>query len=132
MLMTDTDAILDDILARHHAWARAFRVVGEAGASPMFRQAKSPRGWDTADQLLEDEIESKIMKAVDFHIGELPDDQLQGRPYRSAIYCLARNCYTGRNVWMSPRLPADPMERGVVVREARNMLTRRLIAAGVM
>lgn len=130
MLMTDTDAILDDILARYHAWAKAFRVVGQAGASPMFRQAKSPRGWDTADQLLEDETHAQIMKAVDFHIGELPDEK--ARPYRSAIYCLAKNCYTGQSVWQSPRLPADPLERGVVVREARNMLTRRLIAAGVM
>lgn len=130
MLMNETDAILDDVLARYHAWAKAFRVVGQSGASAMFRQAKSPRGWDTADQVIEDEINAQIMKAVDFHIGELPDEK--EKPYRSAIYCLARNCYTGHNVWSSGRLPRDAMERGVVVREARNMLTRRLIAAGVM
>lgn len=132
MLMNETDAILEDILSRYHAWAKSFSVLPAGGADPMFRRAKSGRSWDTVDEVLDAEITGHIMKSVDFHIGELPDDITAKRPYRSAIYCLARNCYTGRNVWMSPRLPADPMERGVVVREARNMLTRRLIAAGVM
>lgn len=132
MQLTDADRLLDDILSRYHAWARAFSPLPVAGANPMFRRAKSARGWDSTSDIVDEEITGQIMEAVDFHISELPDDVAGGRPYRSAIYCLARNCYSGRSEWMSPRLPRDPLERGVVVREARNLLSRRLIAAGVM
>lgn len=132
MLMTETDHILDDLLSRWHGWMKSFSPVPIQGADPMFRQAKSGRSWDTTDDLIEAEINGQVMKAIDFHVSELPDDPKAGRPYRSAIYCIARNCYTGRKVWLSPRLPQDPQERGVVLMEARNMLTRRLIAAGVM
>lgn len=131
MLMTEADQILDDLLSRYHAWAKSFSPIQVRGADPMFRNAKSGRGWDTTAEIVDDEINGSIMKAVDFHISELPDEPMV-KPYRSAIYVLARNCYTGRNVWLSPRLPADPLERGVIVREARTMLMRRLIAAGVM
>lgn len=128
----DSAAILDDLLSRYHAWARAFSAVPTCGADPMFRNAKSGKGWDSTSEVIDDELTGSTMQAVDFHIGELPDDQSTGRPYRSAIYCLARNCYTGRNVWMSPRLPRDAEKRAAVVAEARIMLTRRLVSAGVM
>lgn len=122
----DADAILDDLLSRFHAWARSYSPVPVAGADPMFRNAKAGRGYDTTAEIIEDELMGSTMKAIEFHVGEMPD------PHRSAIYVLARNLYTGRNVWMSPRLPRDCIERGVIVMEARNQLTRRLISAGVM
>jgi len=75
---------------------------------------------------MEDEAERIKMEAMDFHVYEMED------PYRSAILILARNCYTGRSVWLSPRLPKDPLDRAQIVGQARTMLTRRLMAAGVM
>lgn len=128
----DSAAILDDLLARFHAWSKSYSPVPVCGADPMFRNAKASRGFDSVDEIIEDELSASTMRAIEFHISELPDDQASGRPYRSAIYCIARNCYTGRNVWLSPRLPRDLAARVVVVQEARNLLTRRLMAAGVM
>lgn len=92
----------------------------------MFREARSSKQWDSMDDVIDEEITSKIMRAVDFQVSEMQD------PHRSAIYVLARNCYTGRSVWISPRLPANVEERAVIVLEARNMLTRRLMSAGVI
>lgn len=92
----------------------------------MFRNAKSGKGWDSTSDVIEDEINGKMFRAIDFQVGEMAD------PYRSAIYVQARNLYTGRNVWLSPRLPKDAIERDQVVAEARSMLTRRLMSAGVM
>jgi Cft2 family RNA processing exonuclease len=92
----------------------------------MFRNAKSSKGWDSTSEVIEDEIRDKTMKAIDFHVGEMQD------PHRAAIYIHARNCCTGRSVWVSPRLPRDPVERTVILLEAKNDLMRRLLSAGVM
>lgn len=134
MVMNETDSILDDILSRWHHWMKSKPVNGvDRMDDPAFRDSKSRSGWDSADDILDREMEGKVMQAVDFHVsGDLRGQGGLAEPYRAAIYCIARNCYTGRKVWMSPRLPQDPMERGVVLLEARNMLTRRLIGAGVM
>lgn len=122
----DSKAILDDILSRWHHHCKHFSPVPVSGADPMFRMAKSSRHWKTEEQVRESEIDANIMKAVDFHVGEMQD------PHRAAIHITARNCYTGHSVWISPRLPANQEERAVIVLEARNMLTRKLMAAGVM
>jgi hypothetical protein len=92
----------------------------------MFRDTKSGRGWDSTDEIIEDEIHGSMMEAIDFQVSEMQD------PHRAAIYALARNLSTGRSVWMSPRLPADPLERATIVAEARNQITKRLMAVGVM
>lgn len=132
--MTETDHILDDILSRWHHWMKGKPLNGmDHIADPLLRQANTRSGWDSASDVIDRDLEANIMAAVDFQVSG--DQRGQGgmpEPYRSAIYCIARNCYTGRKVWLSPRLPQDPQERGVVLMEARNMLTRRLIGAGVM
>jgi len=130
----DSDAILDDLLSRWHHWMKGKPLNGiDRLDDPAFRDAQSRSGLDSADDLLDGHMESVKMQAIDFHVsgdargqGGLPD------PYRTAIYLLARNCYTGRKVWMSKRLPEDPIELGVIISEARNMLTLRLLKAGVM
>lgn len=122
----DSRAILDDLLARWHHYCKYFSPVPVSGADPMFRNAVSSKGWDNTSDIAEDAVNGAQMKAIDFHVSEMAD------PHRAAIHVLARNCYTGRSVWISPRLPADALERGVIVLEARNQLTRRLMAAGVL
>ena len=126
MIRDDSKAILDDILSRWHRWAKGFKVVAEQRFDPMFSQACSSRQWDRSDDVIDAVIEVKIMESVEFQVSEMSD------PHRTAIHINARNCYTGSSVWSSPRLPIDPIERGIVVMEARNMLMRRLMTAGVI
>lgn len=122
---------LDSLLAEWHRWQKGYSPVPTCSADPMFRNAKSSKGWDSADDVIQDELHGSTMEAIEAQVSELPDvDQTQ--PYRSAIYAIARNMHVGASVWSSPRLPRDPMERGVVIMEARNALTIRLIKAGVM
>ena len=126
MMRDDSRAILDDLLGRWHSWARGYSPVPTCGSDPMFRGAKSSRSWDSTEDILDAEVTASIMKAIDFQVSEMQE------PWRSAIYCLGRNCATGVAVWRSPRLPADPFERGTIVLEARNQITRKLMAAGVI
>ncbi|KQP37568.1 hypothetical protein [Pseudorhodoferax sp. Leaf274] len=130
----DTDAVLDDVLSRWHHWMKDKPINGvDRLDDPAFREVATRSGWDSADDILDRELEVRLMRAVDFHVSG--DERGQGglpEPYRAAVYCIARNCYTGRKVWLSPRLPRDPMERGAVLLEARRLLTRRLVVAGVL
>ena len=71
MMHNDSSAILDDLLSRWHSWARSYSPVPTCGADPMFRNAKSAKGWDTTDQVVEDELNDKTMKAIDFQVGEM-------------------------------------------------------------
>lgn len=117
---------LDDLLSRWHDWAKGYIPVPTCGADPMFRNAKSPHSSHSAYEVTDAKVEHDQMTAVDFHVGEMKD------PHRSAIYIHARNCYTGRNVWLSPRLPKDPMERARILGEAKVILVGKLLSAGVM
>lgn len=122
----DTKSVLEELLGRWHSWAKGFSAVPVCGASAMFRSHISPKGYDSTADIADGIVNNAQMEAVEFNVGELAD------PYRAAIHILARNAYTGRHVWVSPRLPVDPLERGVIVGEARNQITKRLITAGVM
>lgn len=119
-------ATLSDLLSRWHAWGRNYKANQQTPRDPIFRDAKSGRGWDSTDEIIEDELMGSTMEAIDFQVSEMKD------PHRSAIYVLARNLSTGRSVWLSPRLPQDALERATIVAEARNILTARLMSCGVM
>jgi hypothetical protein len=125
LMKTENDAILDDILSRWHEHCLGFRPGAQA-ASPMFRGALRARGEQTLQAITEDSHWAGVFKALDFHVGEMKE------PWKSAIYCNAKNCYTGRTVWFSPRLPRDAIERAAIVAVARTQLIERLIQAGVM
>jgi hypothetical protein len=127
MMRNESDMILDDLLSRWHSWARGFQVCPEPGADPMFRNVKSGRrNWDSLDDIIESDLTSATMEAVDFEVGEMPE------PGRSAIYANARNLASRHVVWSSPRLPSDPAERAILILEARTVLMRRLLRAGIM
>ena len=126
MMQNDAHVILEDLLARWHHWAKGYIPVPTCGADPMFRNAKSPHGYESAADVTDAAVEQTQMKALDFHVSEMKD------PHRSAIYIHARNCYTGRSVWLSPRLPQDPMERARILGEAKAILVGKLLSAGVM
>lgn len=125
-MTSEMTATLEDILSRWHHYCKQYSPVPVSGADPMFRAAVSPKGWDDTSDIADDAVHRQQMAAVDFAVSEMQD------PYKAAIYIKARCCYTGNNSWLSPRLPQDPLERGVVVRDALRQLTKRLIAAGVL
>ena len=128
------DTLLNGLLADWHRWMAASPINGtDRMDDPTFRDVKSGRCWDSADDIIEAELKSDTMKTIDFCVaGDARGQGAMAEPYRAAIYTVARNQSTGSNTWSSSRLPADPMERGVIVMEAKNMLTRRLMTAGVM
>lgn len=125
-MMNDSAAILDDLLSRWFHYTKQYKLTAGIGGQPMFRYTQRPRGGQTVEALLDDDAERGQMEGVDFQVSEMQD------PYRAAIYILARNLSTGRSVWLSPRLPTDPLERATVVAEARNQIIKRLMAVGVM
>ena len=125
--LADTEAILDDILSRWHHWASSSRMVrGYASRALVCGDFKISRQYDDANGALDSDIENQTMKAVDFQVAEMAE------PWRTAIYCHARNLCLGLAVWSSPRLPADTEARAAIVVSARAMLSRRLASAGVL
>lgn len=126
-MMNDSTYILDDLLRQWHSHCKGYSVVAVRGASPMFRGSKSRSGYDTVDDVLDGELHGSTMESIDFQVGEMQD------PWRAAIHEMARNLYAGQSVWRHPRLAGmEALERATIVVEARNQLTRRLMAAGVM
>ena len=121
----DQDEELNSLLSCWHAWAKSARLTPRRVISAMFSGRRRSRQWDTQD-VQDAEINNNTMKIVDFQVSEMQD------PHRTAIYVNARNCHTGHSVWNSPRLPADPIERGAILAEARSMLLKRLGSAGVV
>jgi hypothetical protein len=126
MMRDETDAILDDLLSRWHSWCKGASYINPISADPMFRNAKSGRAWETQYEIAENQLNADTMEAIDFEVGEIAE------PHRSAIYANARNLASRHAVWTSPRLPTDPKARALVVLEARILITKRLLRAGIM
>jgi hypothetical protein len=126
-------ATLDDYLARWHAWADPKPLNGtDHIADPAFREAQTYRGWDPEDEVMDRDWFKFAMNTIDFIVtGDKKGQGGMESPYKDAILIQARNCHTGFNVWVSPRLPRDSAERLAIVVEARAILMRRMRAAGI-
>lgn len=118
--------ILDGLLADWHHWSTGYALVAGLGSSAMFRNAKSPRGYESEGEIADATIHNSTMEAINFHVFELAPI------HRTAIQINARNLCTGRAVWISPRLPKNMEERAILLMEARNALLARLVKAGVV
>ena len=124
---------LDDLLAEWHKWCRGFSIVGQHGTAPMFNGLVSSKQWDSEHEVLDDRLHSSQLEIVEFSING--DEKGQGampEPYRTAISFKAKNLATGKNVWISPRLPKDQLGRFQVLNEAYEILIKRLSLAGVL
>lgn len=120
-------AMLDDLLCRWHTWQADYSPVrGHKGRALVCGDYNAGRHYDAENGVDDDAIERRTMQAVDSAISGLPDIE------RNAISMEARNLASGCALWRSPRLPADPAQRAVIVAQARAMLTRKLLQAGVM
>ena len=122
----DTYEMLNGLLCDWHRWATGYQHVGGINTSPMFRETKAGRQWDTVDQIIDQDIEHSRMEAIDHIIMALE------AVHRTALQIQARNLYTGRSVWSSVRLPASAEERALVLIAARATLITKLQKAGIL
>jgi hypothetical protein len=125
MMVNEIDNLLSDLLQSWHKWASGYQHVGGINTSPMFRGGKPNKTRDDDDGV-DGALHNSTMEAIDAQVMDMIDI------HRTAILIQARNLVAGVSVWRSPRLPVDPVERHIVLLEARNALLRRLIAAGVI
>ena len=125
MMVNDVDNLLNHLLVSWHKWALGYQHVGGINTSPMFRGGKPNKTRDDDDGV-DGALHNSTMAAIDAQVMDMIDI------HRTAIQIQARNLVAGVSVWRSPRLPVDPVERHIVLLEARNALLRRLIAAGVI
>ena len=117
---------LDCLLTAWHRWAKGYQYVSDIHSSPMFSHSLTPRGWDTVQEIVEHEIDGGRMASINFYVFELPS------LWCTAIQIHARNLSTGKSVWTSARLPQDLQQRQVILRDARNELTRKLVEACIL
>ena len=122
----DTYEMLNGLLCDWHRWATGYQHVGGINTSPMFRETKAGRQWDTVDQIIDQDIEHSRMEAIDHIIMALE------AVHRTALQIQARNLYTGKAVWSSARLPASAEERALVLIAARTTLSTKLQKAGML
>jgi hypothetical protein len=121
---------LDSLLSMWFLWRQSYRLTrGYAGRDSTCRDYRAPGHWDWKNGAADARADDLQVKAVDACVDRIPNTP---QPWNTALQFEARNCATGRAVWLSPRLPQDKDERAVLVREARNMLLRELRRAGVM
>lgn len=113
----EASPVVNEILQEWHQWCSDTRVgVGYGNRSASCNIGPGCGGvWEVAD-----------LEAVDAVIDAIP------QPHRTAISFMARNLACRAQVWSSPRLPTRRDELQVLLLEARNMLTRGLIAKGVL
>jgi len=122
----DTNELLSALLCDWHRWACGYKHVGGINTSPMFREVKTGRQWDTVDEIIDSDIEHSRMDALDHIIMSLCD------VYRTSLQLQARNLHTGHSVWFSARLPPDEQARAVLLGEARAALLCKLRDCGIM
>jgi hypothetical protein len=123
---THTRYLLDEILSDWHRWVCGWSGVAAHGVCAMFVDVKSSKQWDSECDVTDSSLHNAQMKAVDFHVNELYP------LHRTALQLQARNLATGFSVWKSARLPSDVAQRAVILADARNKLTTRLITAGIL
>jgi len=126
MMRNENDSLLNDVLVSWHKWACGYKHVGGINSSPMFRDAKTSKGWDSLSDITDDTLSAATCEGVNFHIFELRDT------YRTALQIYARNLVSGVSVWSSARLPSNSEERAILLLEAKNALMRRLLGAGII
>lgn len=118
---------LNDLLARWHAHCSGYSAgKGYPSGDAVCRSTPSASHWDWWNGTMDAAVEKKIMEAFDAAIWTIQ------QPYLTALQFQARNLYTGKQVWTSPRLPVDQFERGTLLLEARNLLLRALAKGGVV
>lgn len=126
-LVDEVEEVVNDLLSRWHHWANQFTLVaGFNTCSSAMQQFRASRQYDSENGALDQDVENRIMAAVDACIDRVH------QPYRTALWINARNLNTGVAVWRSARLPIDEMQRALMVAEARAKLVLVLDQRGLL
>lgn len=108
--------LLNEYLVVWHRWSAEDSIAeGYPSRSPSCALGPAGGGSDGPD-----------VEAIDAVMDAVP------QPHRTALAFQARNLSSRAQVWKSPRLPENWEERQILLMEARNMLTRGLIAKGLL
>jgi hypothetical protein len=127
LVVDEVEEIVNDLLSRWHHWANQFSLVaGYNTCSSAMEQFRASRQYDSENGAIDQDIENRIMAAVDACIDRVH------QPYRTALWINARNLSTGRSVWRSARLPVDDMQRALMVADARAKLVVVLDQRGLL
>lgn len=127
MMQSDLDHLLNDLLAKWHRYCAGYSFgKGYPSSDVTCRQSRTSKQYDYDNGAMDASVDQSIMEAFDAAMDTIE------QPWRTALSLQARNLHTGNSVWISPRLPADPIERGVLLMEARNKLLKVLAKDGVL
>ena len=120
------DATLDELLKSWHRWQSSYRLrTGYPSTAAGCEQYRPSRQYDDQNGALDQDADAEMARTVDAETNKMAD------PYRTAIHVEAKNLCTFR-VWKSARLTDDPVRLRVITVEARGMLWKRLLDAGVI
>ena len=124
---SDLQTLLNDLLVEWHRWCNRYQhVKGYSSSDLTCRDYRASRQYDDTNGALDADLNTSTLETVSAEIFDLE------QPYQTAIQIQARNMATGRQVWNSPRLPADPMARAEIIVTARSMLMKKLASRGVL
>jgi hypothetical protein len=127
MMRNDLQDVLSGLLADWHLWSRhTADRAGLPGRAAGFGQARSNSQFDWENGLESDMVERRIMEGFDAAIHRVP------QPWLTALAFEARNLAVRHQVWASPRLPADRIQREAMILEARERLLKELARDGVL
>ena len=122
-----TEASLDALLVMWHTFASQEGIGwGYPSRAPASHQYRVSRQYDDLNGAIDGDVDRTLAQAVGHQVDKIAD------PHRTALHMNARNLASGVSVWVSPRLPANQIERARIVSDARDMLARRLMAEGLI
>lgn len=127
MMQNDIQHVLSGMLADWHRYCeRMGGRNGYPGRAAGFGQSRSNTQYDWENGVESEMVDRRIMEGFDAAAQRVP------QPWFTALQFEARNLVVRHQVWRSPRLPADPQEREVLVLEARVRLLKELAKDGVL
>lgn len=127
MMNNDIQSVLSGLLCDWHNYCQhTAHKHGFAGKAAGFGQCRSSSQYDWQNGVEDEMVDRRIMQGFDAAI------QRVAQPWFTALQFEARNLAVRHQVWASPRLPADPEERAVLILEARVRLLKELAKDGVL
>lgn len=127
MMQSDIQTILSGLLADwHHYCMHTAERAGFAGKAAGFGQCRSNSQYDWQNNVESELVDKRIMQGFDAAIHRIP------QPWLTALSFEARNLAVRHQVWVSPRLPTDRLEREAMIAEARSRLLKELAKDGVL
>jgi hypothetical protein len=127
MMQNDIQHVLSSMLADWHAWSSHTHARGGyPGRAAGFGQSKSNTQFDWENGVESDLVDQRIMQGFDAAIQRIP------QPWLTALQFEARNLAVRYQVWSSPRLPADRVDREALIFDARTLLLKELEKDGVL